>query len=76
MTGRDLIIYILQNGLEDKSIFEDGRFLGFMTIEETAAKYDVGDSTVIAWILLGYLDSISIGDTIYIPANTKDPRKE
>ena len=74
MTGRDLIIYILQNGLEDEPIFEDGRLLGFMTEMEAAIKYEVGCPTIRVWIDMGFLKGFKIGNTIYIPANCDDPR--
>lgn len=69
MTGRDLIIYILQNDLEDEPIFEDGKLLGFMTVAQAAMKFEVGVSTVLTWVSLGWLPGIKIGSTIYIPAN-------
>lgn len=31
MTGRDLILYILMNNLEDEPVFEEGKFIGFVT---------------------------------------------
>ena len=34
MTGRELILYILSNGLENEPVFKDGKFIGFMTEEE------------------------------------------
>lgn len=68
MTGRDLIIYILQNNLEDKPIFKDGKLLGFMTVSEAALNFNVGTSTIMAWIQLGVLKSIKIEDKYYIPA--------
>ena len=74
MTGRELILYILQNGLEDELIYEDGRLLGFLNIMEAAVKYDVGTATINVWVDNGYLDGIKIGNQIYIPANAKDPR--
>ena len=76
MTGRDLIVYILQNGLEDKPVFEDGRLLGFMTEIEAAICFDVGCATVQVWADNGYLDSIRIGNTLYIPANSDNPCKK
>ena len=33
MTGRDLIIYILENELEDKPVVLDGGFLDLLTVE-------------------------------------------
>ena len=46
MTGLDLIIYILQKGLEDELVYEDGRLLGFMTAMEAAVKFEVGVKTI------------------------------
>ena len=72
MTGRDLIIYILQNGLEDKPIFGNGTILNFMSEEQFAAKMDVGVATVRAWIQEDYLTAIPIGKTYYIPKNFEE----
>lgn len=69
VTGRDLIIYILQNNLEDEEVFKDGKFAGFLTVEETAAKFKVGPATVKAWIIEGNLDAIQINDSLFIPCN-------
>ena len=74
MTGRDLIIYILQNNLEDTPIFKDGKLLGFMNVEEAAVKYEVGVATVKLWFRLGMLPAIVIGEEIYIPADTNKPK--
>ena len=68
MTGRDLIIYILQNGLEDKPVFENGALLGFMTEQQFASKMSVGVATVEVWINRGDVsDVIRVGDTTLIP---------
>ena len=69
MTGRELIIYILENGLEDKPIYEDGEILGFITATEAAEKFHVGLATIKVWINEGILDGIRIGEELYIPAN-------
>lgn len=69
MTGRDLILYILENHLEDESIFKDGRFIGFMTIADVAEKYGVGSATVSAWIVNGQIESVNIAGNVYIPSN-------
>ena len=74
MTGRELIIYILENNLEDVPIIDDGKFVGFMTVEEAAVKFDVGIETVKVWVKIGLLKSISFGGNIYIPANAADPK--
>lgn len=74
MTGRDLIIYILQNDLENNPVFEDGHLLGFMNEVEAAVKFDVGGATIQVWVKLGYLEGFRIGNMLYIPANAEDPR--
>lgn len=74
MTGRDYIIYILENNLEDEEIFKDGRLLGFMTEIEAAIKFEVSLATIRTWANMGHIKSIRIGSTLYIPINSKDPR--
>lgn len=64
----------LQNNLENAPVFADGRFIGFMTVFEAAIKFDVGTSTIIAWVHTGMLDSIRIGDELFIPAYEDDTR--
>lgn len=68
MTGRDLIIYILKNNLEDEPVIKDGKFIGFLTVKEAAGKADVGPATVNAWITQGVLDYADVHGGIYIPA--------
>lgn len=69
MTGRELIVYILKNGLEDEPVIKDGKIIGFMTIDEFAAKMGVGISTVSVWIFQGRLHCVRIGGMLYIPAD-------
>lgn len=76
MTGRDLIIYIMQNNLEDVNIFENGVFIGFMSEEEAAARFEVGVPTIHVWHALGFINSVSIGDSIFVYRNTEDPRNK
>ena len=73
MTGKDLIKYILDNDLLDKPVIQNGRLVGFLTLEEAAAKFGVGAATVGVWYQLGGIDGVKLGDTIYIPANA-EPR--
>lgn len=75
MTGRDLIIYILQNNLEDKEVFENGRLLGFMTCSEAAVKFNVGIATILVWVDRGQIPGIKIAKEIFIPANAVSPIK-
>lgn len=69
MTGRELILYILANGLEDTPVFENGRFIGFVTPEEVAVRLGVGTATVCAWVHQGRLESEAVREGIYIPAD-------
>lgn len=69
MTGRDLIIYILKNNLEDEEVFKDGKLIGFVSVEEAALKFNVGVQTVKYWAALNWISNIKIGEEIYIPAN-------
>ena len=76
MVGRDLIIYILQNHLEDEPVFKDGKFVGYMTVVEAAVKYDVGVAAIEALFKLGVLDGVLIGDEIYIRADVTKTNDE
>lgn len=71
MTGRDLIIYILQNNLEDEEIIQDGKLVGFYSIEEYASNMYVGIETIKALITLGKIKSVELGGKILIPYNCK-----
>ena len=74
MTGKELIIYILMNDLEDAPVFEDGQFIGFMTAEEAAAEFEVGVATIRIWVNEGLLRGIRIDDKIFIPRNSENPK--
>ena len=78
MTGRDLILYILKNNLENEDVFKDGRFLGFLSAAEYAELKDVGEETVRLWVNLGYIKGVIIYDEIYIPYNAEiiEPKQE
>lgn len=66
MTGRDLILYILKNKLEDEPVFKHDKFIGFASELETAAEMNVGVETVRVLFESGSLEGIRIGNTIYI----------
>lgn len=70
MTGRELIVYILENNLQDEEIFKDGKFVGFITADEAAAKLNVGVATIYAYIKMGKIHAIAT-DKVLIPANFK-----
>ena len=69
MIGRDLIIYILENKLEDTRVFENGTFLGFITPNEYASRKNVGVATVYTWIFRGQLEYVKIGNLYLVPAD-------
>lgn len=68
MTGRDLIIYILENHLEDEVVFKDGKIPGFLSKTEAAVKFNVGIYTIRTWFDLGVIDGIELGGELYISA--------
>ena len=74
MTGKELILYILQNNLEDTVVLKDGVFIGFMTEEEAAAKFDVGVATIRAWYQCKMIKGTQIGDYLYFLKDVADPR--
>lgn len=69
MTGRDLILYILSNGLEDEPVFKDGKFIGFTTLADVAKKNNVGLATITTRIRQGKLNSVIVEEGVYVPAN-------
>lgn len=71
MTGRDLILYILSNNLEDEPLYKDGKILGFMNEAEAAVKFNVGVTTIRIWYRLKILEGVKIGEALYFPANAK-----
>lgn len=73
MTGRELIVYILENQLEDQLVINEGKIIGFVTPDEVAAKMNVGTATVYVWIWQKRLSAVRIGDRFYIPANFDPP---
>lgn len=75
MTGKELIMFILQNDLLDAEFFTNGRIPGLMTVDEAAVKFDTGPITIEAWFTFGGLRGIVIGKKLYIYENSKDPRK-
>ena len=67
MTGRELILYILKNNLEDKQVIENGKIVGFMTEVEAAERMNVGIATIITLADMDLIPSVKIGDCLYIP---------
>ena len=73
MTGRDLMIYIIENHLEDTDVIENGKLIGFMTEEEAAVKFGVGTTTIRVWVNQDKLPGVSINSQLFIPFNAKNP---
>ena len=66
MNGRELIIFILENGLENEDISSE-KFLGCMhTIESVAVAFNVGIATVETWLANGCLEGIECHGKTYI----------
>lgn len=66
MTGRELIMYILENHLEDEQVYKDGKLMGFLTVEEAALKFNVGPETIKVWYAINALPGFKLGDELYI----------
>lgn len=73
MTGRELIVFILENHLEDKPITDLGTL--FETADQVALRFGVGTATVNTWFKLGKIKGIAIGESVYIFKNAI-PEKE
>lgn len=76
MTGRDLILFILENNLENEEVIKDGVFMWLMSEDEAAIKFNVGVSTIRVYNTLGMLDGIEIKGKLYFLRNAKDPAKK
>lgn len=74
MTGKELILYILQNNLENTIVLEDGIFVGFMSEDEAAVKFGVGVATIRAWYQCRMINGTKIGETLYFRKDISDPR--
>lgn len=67
MTGKELIIYILENNLENEDVFKNGKFVGYVTVSEAAVKLEAGIGTVRALMLLDKLRGVKPDDEELIP---------
>lgn len=75
MTGRELILYILNNGLENEEVIKGGVMVGLISEEKVAARFGVGIATVRTWVTLGKLKGIRVGNDLMFLNNVTDPRK-
>ena len=67
MTGRELIIYILSNNLEDKPVIENGKLVGFVSDVDAAVTIGRGVATIHAYINTGKVKGYPLGSSYYIP---------
>lgn len=49
MTGKEVLLYILQNDLENEIVIKDGVFIELANEEKVAARFNVGAATVKVW---------------------------
>lgn len=61
MTGRDLIVYIMANHLEDAPISSIINSAGLMTVEQAAILFGVGTASIETFMQLGTLQYVIIG---------------
>lgn len=66
MTGRDLIIYILENHLEDVEIFNDETKPFLVPLDKAAVKLGCGLAGVKALLSIGKIKGIRLNGKYYI----------
>ena len=70
MTGRDLIVYILQEGLENEPVFIDHdinpRMLGLKSLLTAAAEENTGVSTLRTLCIQDKREYVNLGYNLYI----------
>lgn len=78
MTGRELIIYILEKDLVDEelALFAENNIVGLLTVDQAAKKFHVGEATIKVWYGLNMLNGVEIGNEIYIFTNSELQNKE
>lgn len=76
MTGKEVILYILQNNLENEVILKDNFFFNCVNEKEAATKFNVGVATVRAWHQYGILPGVKIGNSIFFSKDILNMKKE
>lgn len=71
MTGRELIMYIIDNNLLDEPVFKNGVFVGYMSVNDAALELGAGTATIQALISMGKIDCIQTDNRYFIPYNFK-----
>lgn len=71
MTGRDLIVYILENNLENEELFKNGEInysmLGLVDSAHAAVHMHCGLATVSVLTQMKKLQSVRTYDAMYFP---------
>lgn len=77
MTGKDLIIYILQNNLENVELIKDGKLV-FMDERQAAVKFNVGIASIKTMVKTGIIPGFELGDTTFlaVPITAIDPEED
>lgn len=74
MTGKDMMMYIIQNDLYDKELFGESGFspeiMGLISVEEAALKLHVGVETVKTLMVINDLPLIMMGKSAYVTKNS------
>lgn len=65
MTGKELVLFILNHDLLDVEIGTKITSL-FLTVEEAAVKLGISKTSLLDMIKLGVVDSITFNETIYV----------
>lgn len=66
MTGRDLIVYIIENHIEDVELFSDVTKSFLLPVEKAAVELECGVATVKALLSIGKIKDIKFNDKYYI----------
>ena len=66
MTGRDLVVYILENHLEDVELCNDVTKQFLIPIEKAAVELECGVATLKALLSIGKIKGIKFNDKYYI----------
>lgn len=69
MTCKELVVYILENDLLDRQVFEDGTFVGFVTYEDAAAELKLGPASMKVIMDVYEIESININGAIFLPCD-------
>ena len=73
MTGREIILYILENKLEDRELFTDKLMPLFVTADHAAVKWNCGTAIVKAMIEMKKVKGVKIGDNYFVIAMEENP---